>query len=252
MKFDPKKRKKSLRELMIRHCRDMEYARALENRALVGHADTILSTAIECLLVGFFDVGRELLLKARIFLWAAIEDDEVSRLYSKGLSECHRMRDYVLCFWLKHGHHDENSADEAAKWRDVWFDESPAAAKKDIQLALTEYLEAGQYERVIERFQWAGAKKPKSLRHIRGEGSMCYAIARQRLGLEYTREELDAATETFLRRHVPEWLGWQGRVIDTARWMKLAHWKNGDDPVATLLRAYDYLPGLKPPKYPAD
>jgi hypothetical protein len=250
MKFDPKKTKRSLRELMIEYCRNREFSDVLENRAFAGSADTILTTAIECLLVGLFDVGKELLLKARIFLWAAIERNEIPRVYGKGLTECQRMTNYALCLWLMYGRHDEKSWKAAAEWTDVWFQESPKTAKRDIQFALTEYLEAGQYERVIERFEWAGAKKPASLRHIRSEGSMCYVIARQRLGLEYTREEIDAATETFLKRSVPEWLGWQGREIDAARWMKLAHWKKGDDPTATLLRCYDYLAGLKPPKYP--
>lgn len=250
MKFDPKKTKRWLRELMIKHCQEMELSEALQEKALGGYADTILTTATECLLVGFFDVGRELLLKARIYLRAAIERQEIPRVYGKGLTECHRLRKFAVCIWLMHKHHEDKATQEAARWREVWFEESPKTAKWDIQLALTEFLEAGQYERIVERFEWAGAKKPASLRHIRGEGSMCYVIARQRLGLEYTCEEVDAALETFLKRHVPEWLGWQGRAIDTARWMKLALWKKGDDPIATLLRAYDYLKDLKPPKYP--
>jgi hypothetical protein len=35
-----------------------------------------------------------------------------------------------------------------------------------------------------------------------------------------------------------------------ALWMKIAHWRPGDDPVATLLKSYTYLDGLAPPQYP--
>jgi hypothetical protein len=250
MKFDPTRIERSLREVMIEFCREIDFPKTLEDHSLGGYGQEMLTTATECLLVGIYDVGRELLLKARTFLQAACERHEIPRVYGKGFTESERMSEFALCLWLMHGRHDEKSWNEAAEWRDVWFEESPNDGKRDIQLALTEYLDAGQYERVVERFEWAEAKKPASLRHIRGEGSMSYVIARQRLGLEYTREEVDAATQTFLKRHIPQWLGSDGRVADSARWLKLALWKQGDDPIATLLRAYDYCEGLEPPEYP--
>ena len=77
---------------------------------------------------------------------------------------------------------------------------------------------------------------------------MSYVIARHRLGLQYTSDEIQDALDRFLKRNVPKWCD-GGQVQTLARWMKIAFWKPGDDPVATLLKCYDYLPGLSPPEY---
>ena len=79
---------------------------------------------------------------------------------------------------------------------------------------------------------------------------MSYVLARHRLGLEYTDEEVDKALHSFLKRNVrSEWLD-RGQQTTAARWMKIAFWKPGDDPVATFLKCYDYLGDFEPPKYP--
>ncbi len=46
-----------------------------------------------------------------------------------------------------------------------------------------------------------------------------------------------------------QWLD-RGQYDTVALWMKIAFWQPGDDPVATLLRCYDYLPGFERPQYP--
>jgi hypothetical protein len=96
----------------------------------------------------------------------------------------------------------------------------------------------------------AGLKKPVNLRRIKGERTMCYVLAQHRLGVAYANDEIAVAPQTFLKRSVKEWLGRYGAFSSAARWMKIAHWQPGDDPIATLLRCYDYLPDLRSPKYP--
>jgi hypothetical protein len=79
---------------------------------------------------------------------------------------------------------------------------------------------------------------------------MCYVLARQRLGLEYSAEESHTALEKFLMGQVDtEWLA-AGHYDRAAEWMKIAHWRTGDDPIATVLRCYDYLPGRIAPAHP--
>jgi hypothetical protein len=77
---------------------------------------------------------------------------------------------------------------------------------------------------------------------------MAYIRAKQALGIEYTQVAAAKALNAFLARCVPEWLS-RGHFTTVARWMKIAHWQPGSDPVATILRCYDYLPGLNPPDY---
>jgi hypothetical protein len=250
MTFDPKLTKKNLREWEVDMHREYVLSAQIKNHAAASVGSGVLRTAIRCILVGFYKEARELLLKGRMYVHAAIEENEIPVSYAKGLTESYRCRDHAQYNWLMHNLHDAKSCQQAAQWRDVWFEEFPQFGRQEVQFGLTDFLEAGDYQRVIERFEWAEAKKPTALRNIKGEGSMCYVIARQRLGLEYTSEEIEAATESFLKRSIPKWIGGDGRYTTAARWLKIAHWKKGDDAFATVLGAYDYLHGLKPPKYP--
>jgi hypothetical protein len=53
-----------------------------------------------------------------------------------------------------------------------------------------------------------------------------------------------------LKRSVkPVWLDF-GHATTVALWMKVAFWKPGDDPIATLLKCYQFMPEFEPPKYP--
>ncbi len=148
------------------------------------------------------------------------------------------------------GREDLKSLKASVAWREEWFaDDKRHLDKVHVQTSLAPYLEAGEYETLVRRFESVKLSRPKNLRRIQGEGTMCYVLALHRLGLDYTAEEIAAALETFLKRSVGRWLG-SGLYSDAARWMKIAHWHPGDDPISTVLRCYDYLPGLKPPKYP--
>lgn len=245
MTFDPKKSRRQLKGFLIDFHRKASFGDAMAKGALNGTGWLMTSCGVECLLVGFFDIGRELLLKARTFLRASIEHKE-----EPFLGEHHRLESFAFCNWLVGRQHDLKSLKAAVGWREYWFSDQPSVRKTDVQLALPNYLDAEEYETLMRRYEGVGLTKPTNLRRIQGEGAMCYVIARHRLGLDYSPEEVSAAVDIFLKRRIPQWLDDDGRYTDAARWMKLAFWKKGDDPIATMLRCYDYLPGLKPPKYP--
>ncbi len=79
---------------------------------------------------------------------------------------------------------------------------------------------------------------------------MSYVLARHRLGLEYSAEEVEKALRSFLKRNMhSHWLD-RGLYRRVAQWMKIAFWKPGDDPIATLLKCYEFMPEFEPPKYP--
>jgi hypothetical protein len=249
MKFDPEMTRRALLEYELAESRKDDLREAGKDRSLTGCGDGIYITCLDCCLVGMFDAARELLPKAQAFLKAAAEESEIPRRYFRGGTEASRLATLAMCRWLGEGMHDLQSLRESVAWRELSFSSQKQTDKTETQLVLAIYLDAGQYDVLFQRFAAAGLKIPTRLRQIQGEGTMSYAIARHRAGLEYTAEEVAAAIETFLKRHVPQWLS-GGHSPAVARWMKIAFWKPGDDPIATLLRCYDYLPDLQPPKYP--
>jgi hypothetical protein len=228
----------------------LKYAEALQLRCLNSFGDSILDTGVECLLLGRFAIGSELLQKARVFLAAAIEQQEIPRGYRRGGAECHRLRDYVMCNWFLDGQQDTALLKEAVRWKEIWFAETGESNKTEVQLSLSGYLDAEEYDALFARFDAAKLKPPNKLSSIRGQGTMCYVLARHRLGLEYSDEEVKKALKTFFKRNVqPEWLDF-GHATTVALWMKIAYWKPGDDPIATLLKCYEFMPEFEPPKYP--
>lgn len=206
----------------------------------------MVETAVECCLVGLFSDARKLFLKARHFLQSADQRNEQSKVAVGSVFDKH-----ALANWFLNREIDLDSLRQCVDLREAWFAAQRTKPDKvNVQLSLLPYLEAESYKLLIGRYESAGLKKPANLRRIQGEGTMCYVMARHRLGMEYSDEEIAAALETFLKRSVKEWLGRYGAFSTAARWMRIAHWQPGDDPIATLLRCYDYLPDLKPPKYP--
>jgi hypothetical protein len=207
-------------------------------------------TGIDCLLVGEFTSGHALIQKAYSFFQAAIEHMEVPPGYSRGGTEDFRLREFAMCNWFLHKEHDLESLKEAVRWREIWFEETKNNDKYNVQLTLPGYLDAEEYDTLFRRFKIAKLAPPKNLRNMRGEGVMSYVLARHRLRLEYSAEEVDKALRSFLKRNMhSEWLD-RGQYTTVARWMKIAFWKPGDDPIATLLKCYEFMPEFVPPKYP--
>ena len=78
---------------------------------------------------------------------------------------------------------------------------------------------------------------------------MAYVMCLHQLGRGYTNAKVQAATEQFLKRSVRDWLD-RGQFPTVARWMKLAYWRGEESRQAawqSLLRCYDFLPGVKRP-----
>ena len=245
MKFDPARRRQSYVEFLLRLNRDVSCDDAIRHGTLGSHGAGMLDNAVDCFLIGLFAEGRELLQKSYNLLHAAVERDEK---YDGGQSTLRHW--FFLAGWLLDQRVDPKVLKDAVAWTEVHCELPPKWTKLDVQLGLTPYLEAGEYETLIRRFETTGIAKPKDIRRIRGEGTMCYVLARHGLGLEYEPEEIAAALETFLKRSIKDWLGHLGAFSTTAQWLKIAHGKPGDDPIAVTLRAYDYLPNLEPPQYP--
>lgn len=246
MKFDPSISRRSLKSIVLKMDHEISVEKASQQGAVGSWGVSLYNTAVECCLVGLFSDANELIPKARHFLQEAVRRHERSKVAAGAVFD-----NLALANWFLDRKADIHSARAGVDLKEDWFAvEKKKPDKSNVQLALPPYLEAERYELLIARYESAGLKKPANIHRILGQGTMCYVMARHRLGLEYTAEEIAAALETFLKRSVKEWLGRYGAFSTAARWMKIAHWRPGDDPVATILRCYDYLPDLKPPKYP--
>ena len=250
MTFDMASLRKGLDEYIILSSQQSSYAEALQNKSLDGVGNGILECCLRCMLVGNFVTAHELLPKARQFLRGAIEHGEVPRYYFHGGTESGRLNALAMCNWFIDARHDDDSLKQAVRWKELWFAEKGDTHSREVQLSLAQYLDAGEYTTLVARFEHAGIKAPQHLKNIRGEGTMAYVIARQRLGLAYGEKEVAEAIQSFLKRNVPSWLGHEWDFDATAQWMKIAFWKPGDDPIATFLKCYDYLPGIEAPAYP--
>jgi hypothetical protein len=84
MTFDPKLTKDNLLEWEIKMHREYVLSRQIKDRCAASVGEGILETAIRCILVGFYKEARELLLKGRMYVHAAIEENEIPVSYSKG------------------------------------------------------------------------------------------------------------------------------------------------------------------------
>lgn len=247
--FDPARHRESLQTFYLQYNRDIRFEDAEMANSLTGHGNALAQAGTLCLLVGYFAEGRELLQKAKDFLGAAIDKSEVPRQYGHGVTEAIRLHNYSLCAWLLDGRQNSSQMTECVRWLELWFDETDAWHNRvEIQLSMPDYLDSGELETLITRYERAGLKAPKSLRKIKEPGTMAYIIARHRLGLAYSEKEVTASLQSFLNRFIPEEVF--SHYLSVVLWMKIAHWTYDDDPVAALLRCYDYLPSVERPKYP--
>jgi hypothetical protein len=246
--IDNNSRSESWRQFDLGLAERASFHAALKIAALESQGSGILDCAIECCLNGRFDAMKTLLAKARSFVRGSIEYEETPPFYRRGETEFRRLAQYALCNWLLDKRDDVKSQKAAMKVKEEWFREEGQSDPTETQLALPHYLDAEDYATVIHRFEQAGIERPVDVQLIRGQGTMCYVIARQRLGQEFDADRVQASLQAFLLRRIPE-MYQHADYQRIALWMKLAFWHPGDDPIATLLKCLDYLPGIHRPEY---
>jgi hypothetical protein len=217
-------------------------------RALTGYAHSMVNMGVQCLLVGFDEPGYQLLEKGRSWLRVAIDEHEIPRGYFQYATEARRLWEFSLCGWLLDGKHDVLSLKLAVDLREQYY-RPQRPDKMELGLALPTYLEAGEYEVGIKRYETIrGMAPPESPRKALGEGRMAYVMCLHREQGLYDAKEVERALRRFLRRHVPESL--DGAHYSTAaQWMKIAHWDgvaSRESAHEALLRCYDYLSVAKP------
>jgi hypothetical protein len=250
-RFDPQERRRLLLDSCgyERSLRD-SFEEAVGGRWLASVASANATTAVYAILAGFFDPARQLLEKARRWVTEAIKTNEIPNYYSQYGDEALRSHTLAWCNFLLTGKEDSESYRQFGMFEDQYLaDPSVGNDRVSVSLVLPHYISGNAYERALEVFAACPKlKPPEDLKKVRSEAQVCYVIARQRLGLEYSAEEVQEALAKFLTRNVDSsWLA-DGHSLRAAEWMKIAHWREGADPFATVLKAYDYLPDVTPPQ----
>jgi hypothetical protein len=252
-RFDPRERKKRLLE-------PSGFARLLkepvdaiaELNGLTGWSDSMLTTAIYCILVGLDEPAAELLERTHEWLQTAVERGEKPQRYDPHGAEALRYGNLALCIWLLSNRADDESYSRLVEEDDAYLEGDAEWERGEIDLTLADYVDAEAYQRALEIFnRTPNLRPPARLDAIKLEAQLAYVVSRRRLGLEYGEDEVGLASKRFLDVRIDYWLA-HGHSIRAARWMKIMHWNGVAEPQRpsakeTVLRCYDYLPGRRPP-----
>lgn len=221
------------------------FAQTKVDGGLAGTAVSRLAEVIQCLLVGFDEPAQRLLKMAAEWVQAAIDCNERPQRYFPDATEASRYETLALCNWLISNHHDTESLQHFVEYDDRYFDRQARKDKVDVFLTLVAYIDAGAFERTLEIFAGTRGLSPPTALAPRNEAQMAYIIARHHLELEYSPDDVRAATKAFLKRHIDSWLS-NGHWVRADKWLKVVHWNDGDRSVPArqiVLKCYDYLPG---------
>ena len=120
----------------------------------------MLSTAVRCVLVGLFDEGRELAIKATQWLEMAIAVSEIPSCYFPHGTERSRFDSLAMTRWMAESVHDSQSLMNAADEEFLYLDIANRD-KTELTIALPIFIDAERYEQAISLFETTkGLKRP--------------------------------------------------------------------------------------------
>jgi hypothetical protein len=250
-KFDPEHE----RRILLGDCgfefdlaADISQAKTTGGRGSSSHA--FLGTAIRCLLNGLDEPAFQLLKKAQQWVSVALAEEEIPKRflhderYSPDGEAALRNQTLAMTNWLLNGQHDAESYRRFVECEDRFLGSSELGKDKvSISLLLPIYVDAGVYQRALERFASSRLTAPKSCGPVRNESQMAYVLCRYRLGEDFTETEVSSVTGTFLDSNVDGWLT-SGHFVRAAEWMKIVYWREGKAGISAkeaLLKCYDHL-----------
>jgi hypothetical protein len=249
-RFDPARK----REFLLGDCGyewslAMSYDYAKAERALGAAANSELSTAIECLLVGFDEPAERLLKRAVEWSQQAIAAHEKPDRYFPHGTEAANFYTLAFSSWLLCNKNNSDAYEQFVEHENRYLLNSKAGKNRaEVSFNLPKYVDAAAFEPALEIFARTPRLRPPQSLVLRGEAAISYVLCRYHLGLQYNREEVDRTTTRFLRANVDTWLG-DGGWTGTATWMKILHW-NMTSPRPSArdapLKCYDYATAGRP------
>jgi hypothetical protein len=225
------------------------YGYAWAKNALGAVANSNLSTAIECLLVGFDEPAERLLKRAAEWSQEAIVAHEKPDRYFPHGTEAANFYTLALSSWLLCNKHNSDAYRQFVEHENRYLLNSKAGKNRaEVSFNLPKYVDAAAFEPALEIFARTPRLRPPQSLVLRGEAAISYVLCRYQPGLQYNREEVDRTTTRFLRANVDTWLG-DGGWTGTATWMKIFYWNmTSPRPSArdALLKCYVYITACRP------
>jgi hypothetical protein len=254
--FSPAKVREYLLEGGVRFELAADFNEISLRESLTGYAMGFVETAIQCVLVGLAEPAIWILEKAAKWLPEAIakEEDPYSAIHDDPQRSLDGTRSLqydslAMSNFLLTGQHDIENLRHAVHFKNRYIAVGEWE-RDDPELILPLYCDAGEFASAIAIFeQVCSGLEIGDLTVIDDSGSMSYLYSCHRLGKRFSESDLNMARDGFLKRTVPELLG-HGNYSGAARWMKLFFWNGEESRDAawkSVLRCYDYLPGVKQP-----
>lgn len=212
-------------------------------------AAAFLSDAVRCLLVNLDDPAAPLLAKTREWITYAMDAKEAANNVEALAISARRHETLALCDWLERGAHNQDELTRFVIEKENYYQIKDGKSSLGVSLGIAPYVDAQAWDICDKRLDIAGIRAPTSLSGLRTEGGLAKIICCHHLRNEYSADEVQQAIERGLKQWMNRWLAYDGAYTRAAHWLKIAHWhKNGPlTPKQTIMKAYDYLPGVMPP-----
>ncbi len=186
--------------------------------SIAGRGDSILSGAIQCLIVGMEEEAKELLAKSDLLMTTALQ----RALAGESIQNEEACHFYLAqCRWLAGPPAIPPDLSRACRL----LNESAATATRHtfpdvFEWVLPRWLDAEKAEECVTAFERFQPAYPPARRRHHSPAAMSYLLARQRVRHTLSGTELVKLADDFLARQVPDFLinGW---YLDYARWVKL-------------------------------
>ena len=191
--FDPQRSRDELQNWTLEVFRKLSFEDAYHQRQLGYCGIAASEVAVETMLVGLFKDSKDLISRAHAFLMLSIGRKEQSEHSKASILER-----AALMAWLQYRKDDRKSPRAAVEWNENAFHTEESHRESEVQRGLPIYLEAQEYQKLITRFESTGSKAPASLGRIRGQGTMAYVIAKQRLGIDFDQPSVAQSLDAFL------------------------------------------------------
>jgi hypothetical protein len=187
--------------------------------SVAGWADSILSDAIKCLLVGMEAECLELLAKSDQWMMTALQRFGAGEPTTDE-EDGHHL-DLALCRWLEG---PPAVPPDLTRARHLLAQQAAAATalnhRSVFEWVLPLWLDADRDAECVAAFERFEPRYPPARRRHHAPSAMAYLLARQQVRHTLSGEELVKLIDDFMARHVP-WMFDHGCYTDFARWVKL-------------------------------
>ena len=240
-KFDPADVQRTLDgHLGLRHVFAMSYEKAAQVGASAHLARADISSALQCLLVGYDDAAHRILERVREGLTAAIMAKERAHDHVENATEAWRHFNLAFCNWLLTSREDgENSAAFLGHVQECVDRGIPLRA---FARETPSFLCVGAVPLASKTFLASGARPLRSLGRIRSQRQMANVLCRYSLERVYSQQDVGSALRRFLDRAMNSWL-LSGQYSNAAIWMKIVHFNGRAGQITakdTVLKCYEY------------